>query len=317
MKRKVVQHGPSTLIVSLPSKWVKDHGIKKGDELDVDEQDKILLISAGKFVANHTLTQDVSGLQPFLLTRFLARSYQKGYDKIMLIHNDMSLLKTVSEKILELIGFEIIEQNGNYCLIQSLSSHIEIDFDNALRKAFLVVKQMIETCYESYKNGNISELQNLYIKDLEVNRFTYFCLRQINKEQYAAKELSQQSHVLYYIIEVLEDLGDAYKKLAKLLAATKIRNKDIINMLKLVFEQFDASYSYFYKPSLQKANQAYELYKDMEKKINAVVGSDLTADEILSVYHIKDASSIIYHFTTMRLDALKDTKLMEIDVREG
>ena len=33
MQRKVIQQGPSTLMVSLPSKWVKENNIKKGEEL--------------------------------------------------------------------------------------------------------------------------------------------------------------------------------------------------------------------------------------------------------------------------------------------
>ena len=36
MKRKVVQQGPSTLMVSLPAKWAKRLGIKKGDEINID-----------------------------------------------------------------------------------------------------------------------------------------------------------------------------------------------------------------------------------------------------------------------------------------
>ncbi len=44
MKRKVSLHGPSTLTVSLPSKWVKKYCIKKGDELDIEEKNSTLII---------------------------------------------------------------------------------------------------------------------------------------------------------------------------------------------------------------------------------------------------------------------------------
>ncbi|HLG23831.1 MAG TPA: phosphate uptake regulator PhoU [Candidatus Nanoarchaeia archaeon] len=309
IKRKIVQHGPSTLIISLPSQWVKQHGVRKGDELDVKEQDKTLIISVDKVIADYSLTQDISGFNSFLLTRFLGRSYQKGYDKLYLIHNNPELLKAVQEKILELIGYEIIEQNDKNCVIQSISSHIELDFENSLRKAFLIVKQIIENCYDAYKNEDTSTLQNLYLKDIQVNRFCYFCQRQINKEQYVPFEQSQQSHVLYYLIEVLEDLGDTYKKLAQELAASKKKNKEVLGLLKLIFEQFDVSYSFFYKATLEKANRAFELYIDIGKKINEIVGTGLIPSEIFSVYKIKEASKMVYHITTMRLDMLKDTKL--------
>lgn len=312
IKRKIVQHGPSTLIISLPSNWVKQNGVKKGDELDVKEEGKTLVVGVDKITTNSALTQDITGMRPFLVTRFLARSYQKGYDKIYLEHDSLELLKTIQQKTLELIGYEIIEQNDKNCMIQSISSSIELDFDNSLRKAFLITKIMLETCYDAYKNGDRPTLQNLYIKDVEVNRFCYFCLRQINKEHYVSNERVQQSHILYYLIEALEDLGDNYKKLAKQLADTKRKNKDIITLLGMLMEQFELSYSYFYKPSLEKANNAYDLYTEIEKKIKVIVGTALSSDEIFAVYLVMDASHIIYHFTTMRLDFLVDKKAAAI-----
>ena len=48
MKRKIVQHGQSTLTLSLPSKWVKKNNIKKGQLLDVNVSEKGLLISLDK-----------------------------------------------------------------------------------------------------------------------------------------------------------------------------------------------------------------------------------------------------------------------------
>ena len=35
MIRKVIQQGPGTLMVSLPSKWVKKNGIEKGQDINV------------------------------------------------------------------------------------------------------------------------------------------------------------------------------------------------------------------------------------------------------------------------------------------
>jgi len=43
MKRKVSQIGPATLMVSLPSKWAKQFGVKKGSELEIEEKGNKLL----------------------------------------------------------------------------------------------------------------------------------------------------------------------------------------------------------------------------------------------------------------------------------
>ena len=44
MKRKVVLHGPSTLTISLPYSWIRKFNIKKGQELNVEECGKELVI---------------------------------------------------------------------------------------------------------------------------------------------------------------------------------------------------------------------------------------------------------------------------------
>lgn len=293
------------MIISLPSNWVKQNGIRKGDELDVKEEGKTLIIGVDKVAINYSLTEDISNLKPFLVTRLLGRIYQKGYDKIFLTHNSLELLKVVQEKMLELIGYEIIEQNDRYCIIQSISSKIELDFDNSLRKAFLIVKGMLETALEAYKSDDKSTLENLYIKDIEVNRFTYFCRRQINKEQYVAAERAQQSHILYYLIENLEDLGDNIKVLAKHLAKSKKKSKELLNLLETLHKHYEVSYSYFYKATTEKANQAYEIFTELNNKFMELTKNGIGQYEILALFNIKASADLISNFTTMRLDFLK------------
>ncbi len=305
IERRVVQHGPSTLIVSLPSRWVKAYGVKKGDELHVEEKGKNLVITSSAALPNLSLATDVSGLPSFLVTRLLARSYQKGYDKIRLTHNSPELLKAIQEKVQELIGYEIIEQDGKTCLVRSITSNIELGFDQSLRRAFLIVQQMLETCREAYAQGDKDGLNGLGIKDFEVNRLCYFCLRHMNKRGYVDMDNMHQSHVLYYLVEVLEDLGDSYKRLAALLAQSGRVNKRLEECLDLLQQQAKVSYEYFYAPTLQKAKDAYTLYKRLGEKLEEISQHDLVPQEVLAMQWIRGGMDIIYHFTTMRLDFLE------------
>ena len=43
-----MQHGPSSLTITLPSKWVKKQGIRKGEEIEVEQYGIGLLIYAKK-----------------------------------------------------------------------------------------------------------------------------------------------------------------------------------------------------------------------------------------------------------------------------
>jgi len=308
MKRKVVQHGPSTLIISLPSNWIKKNDVKKGDELEVKEEGKNIIVSKDDILQDNSITKDVTNFDPILVNTFLVRAYQKGYDKIHLIHNNLEVLKKIQTKTLELIGYEIIEQNNKYCIIQSISSHIELDFDNSLRKAFIITKQMLEIAVKAYQEKDNPTLEGLQIMDLEVNRFCNFCLRQINKEQYVGVEQAQQSHTLYYLIEILEELGDVFKRMAMHLAISKKKNNGIVKLIQLLFEQYDAAYSYFYKSTADKANQAYRMSVQLDIDVKDILDTKLSTHEILAIYAIMDSVHIISHFTTTRLDFLKDAE---------
>lgn len=311
MQRKVVRHGPSTLIISLPTQWVKRFGVVPGSTVEVADKGKSLMVSAGAGRRRYFITADVSGLAPRLVDRFLARSYQKGYDKMILVHNNLELLETIQKKVHELIGYEIIEQNETSCVLQSVSSNIELDFDNSLRKAFLTVKEMIEQCSKAYEEKAWDTLANLYLKDLQVNRFCYFCLRQLNKEQYLSSDVAHKTHVLYYLIEILEDLGDSCKKLAQQLATSKTSKKPIQKLLKKIAENYDVTYSFFYNATEERANKAFQGYKEIEKLIEEATNTKLNSDEVLSLVHMYDINHIVYHYTTMRLDFLKGSKVEE------
>ena len=54
MKRKIVKHGPISLTVSLPSKWVKKRNLKAGDEVEVEEHNNGLFIGDFNNKKEHT-----------------------------------------------------------------------------------------------------------------------------------------------------------------------------------------------------------------------------------------------------------------------
>ena len=85
MKRKVIQIANSTQLISLPRKWSQKYGVKKGDELEVEDDGSRIIISTEKAQELGNIEVDISGAdRDFLL--FLIRSlYIKGYDEIKLI----------------------------------------------------------------------------------------------------------------------------------------------------------------------------------------------------------------------------------------
>ena len=300
MKRKVIQIANSTQLISLPRKWSLKFGIKKGDELEVEEEGFRLLISTEKAPNTREISVDVSGLTPRLADRFMARAYQKGYDSITIKYDNPDLSIAVQEKVKELLGFEVMERTKNMLVIKSISSKLEIDFDASLRKAFLIVLDMADSCVESFMENDNKTLENIYHKDFDVNKFCYFCLRHINK----GFRGEFGTHILYYLVESLEDVGDEYKALASHLAKIKNKRKEFTSLLKKVNELTKLAYDFFYKPQKEKAVESIKLKNEITEDIKKLwITKDI--HEVLALNSLDVITRIIYHYPTMRLDTLE------------
>ncbi|MDO8480305.1 MAG: phosphate uptake regulator PhoU [Nanoarchaeota archaeon] len=308
MTRKVIKHGPSTLITSLPSSWVKRLGIRKGDDLYCREEGNQIVLSPMSTEHAQEITIDVRNLDPYLVDRFLARSYQKGYDMITLTHENLAVLDIIHKKIRELIGFEVMEQTDKICVIQSIADKINLDFDASLRKVFLMIKSMLEELSRAYAAKDSEKLANLYLHDLEVNRLAYYCLRCLNKEQLKESVPRYEKRLLYYLCETLEDLGDRAKAIAKSLSASKAVNKKMETLLGLLQEQYASAYNYFYKPGVEAANASLRQSRAIKSYVNEMLSTKLDSTELSALLLAGQAEHIISHIVTMRLDYIQEAR---------
>ncbi|MBI2140792.1 phosphate uptake regulator PhoU [Candidatus Woesearchaeota archaeon] len=301
MKRKVIQIAGSTQLISLPRKWAQAHNVKKGEELEVQEDGSRIIVSTESLPQKSIITVDLSGLLPRLADRFLARAYQLGYDEINVKFDNLELSLALRNKVPELMGFEIFDQEHHSLLIKSIASKIEIDFESALRKAFLIALGMADAYLVAFKKNDKKELEALQYRDLELNRFCYFCLRAINKGQYQGFD----SNILYYLIETLEDVGDAYKELGFALAKIS-PNDGFIKLLEKTNLILRLGYEFSYKPDKTTVIEAYNLIQESKKMILKIMGTVKGADEIKIVCMIDYILKLIYHYPTMRLDMLRE-----------
>ena len=303
MKRKVIQIAGSTQLVSLPREWAKKNNVKKGQEIEVLESGDHLVVTTEPDPAKRTIDVDVSDLTPRLADRLLARAYQQGYDELVIRFDKIEVGIALQNKVRELLGFDIFEQEEGKLVIKSISQKLDVDFESALRKTFLITLDMGDTCLNAFKKADKNTLKNLHYRDLELNKFCYFCLRAINKGQYD----NYDKYILYYIIETIEDTGDAYKELMSALAKISPKPK-MVNIFEKIQEVLRLSYQFFYKPEKDYAFKAHEKIKEASRLIEQAIKNSST-DEIKTLMIFDTILRLIYHFSTMRLDKLK--KLQE------
>lgn len=300
MKRKVIQISNSTQLVSLPREWCKSNNVKKGQEMEVIEDHNRIIMSTEANPKKRSIVVDVSDLTPRLADRFLTRAYQEGYDELTIKFDKIEFGITLQNKVRELLGFDIFEQDKGKIIVKSISKKLDVDFELSLRRAFLILMDISETCLSAFKRGDKKTLENLHYRDLELNKFCYYCLRAINQGQYDEYD----KYILYYIIETLEDAGDDYKKLMKVLINISPKQK-ITNIFEKTHEILRLNYEFFYKPDKNSAVEAYEKLQESKELIQQAIKNS-SIEEIKALMIFDSILGLIYHVSTMRLDKIKE-----------
>lgn len=255
MERKLIQQGNSTLMVSLPSTWIKKNGLSKGSLVNIEEEKNDIKIYTSKIEKKLKAKVKINEKE-IPLRRVLLSLYEKGIDEIE-IDFPQELIIEIERIVNELIGFEIIEQNKNYCLIQEITNTSQNDFENIIRRLFLLTKSMLEDGLIAIKNNDKELIEHLEYRDIDINKFSYYCKRLINKNN----DLNFDKISYYQIVESLEFIGDEIKRLFWHLIKSKSKfSKKDIELYEKVNILFNDCYTFVYNPKeilLKKIRKDY------------------------------------------------------------
>jgi len=204
MKRKVVKHGPSSLTVSLPIKWVKKNNIKGGDEIDVQEKDKELILSGKGRREEKEISIDIYSKN--LIKRILIMPYTRGYDIIRVNFDSHKALEFIQQNIDLLFGFEIIDQKPNYCRLKNMTEPKTEEFECMLLRMFNVCLSMLEDLKEFIQKDSEEALRRIPFTKRTMTRLDLYCRRMINMGDWGSE--TRKAGSTYAIIRSIEEIGD-------------------------------------------------------------------------------------------------------------
>ncbi|HIH39607.1 TPA: AbrB/MazE/SpoVT family DNA-binding domain-containing protein [Candidatus Woesearchaeota archaeon] len=256
MKRSVIQLAGRTLLVSLPAKWVDHNSVKKGDELDVLEDGHKLIVNTGKAVSTMETKEINADEMGTLLKKYLFALYKRGVDEIKIRYSNSDMANTVRKIILtETVGYEVVSQTPKSCVVRLITSGSITEFDNLLRRAFLLLLSMGDEALMSLKLKALSHLSQTALLEEPNNRLTTVCRRSLNKW---GSETFSKIGPIYYIIEEIENIADEYNFMCNNLYALRDSGKkaeisdEVINILEKVNGIVRLFYEGFYKYDINK-----------------------------------------------------------------
>lgn len=220
--------------------WAKQHRLKKGDELEVEEAGPKLMVYPRAAAKHGKVSVDVSGTRP-MIKRILGALYKVGYNEFEVRFETAEELDSIKEVMSEFVGFEIIEQGKNHVIIKNVSHIIPDEFDSIQRKMVFVILNMAEDGLAAIKAKNWKELQLLAAMDHDVNRYADFCRRILNT---AGHKVVRRVSPSYYIVEQLEKIGDSFEDVCLYCGNNKV---SIGNEVAALFDKVTAFLRQFQK----------------------------------------------------------------------
>lgn len=297
MKRKVMKVAESSALISLPYRWVQKNNIQKGDDLEVEESGNSLIINTNAMRTNWETEVDVTNLDRTSIMYVIRSVYRQGYDKVKLNFsnpntvyrrdgNKVSVINVIHKEVNRLIGFEVLQEQSNSCLIQDLQEASSKDFGQVLRRVFLILIDTMEEFVRAASEHDREVLASIENRHDTITKFASLCLRLLSKE---GGQVGKSSNY-YHIIASMDRITDIYKYSARdILAYESSFSEGSIELLNMVKDGFKGFYRLFYKYSNETLQEINDIRYHAEKKLK-----ELNVDKL-------ELLTVSKHFTILEI----------------
>lgn len=309
MRRKVIQIAESTQLVSLPRKWALRYGVKKGDELEIEEQGNQLVISTGKGTELKKTEINLDGLDRTSILYYIQSSYRIGYDELHItfthpstqhhrLKTKTNVISVIHKQANRLIGYEVIQQKDNFCIVKDISKSSIDEFDTVLKRIFLLLKDIGEDMVEGCKTNNNSLLETIEEKHDSVTKFISYCLRLLNKYGHPR---AQKTCTYYHIIANLDKIVDVFKYGARNMLKHKYKlkkgTKDILDALNKSIHLYGDMFFNFDNKKIA------ELYRNRDLIVKKIewVQSKLPPPELSFIVYMRSMLELITDISEARI----------------
>jgi phosphate uptake regulator len=248
MKRKVVLQGGVALTVALPIKWAKIHNIKKGDEINLIQKDKKLEIYP-------SFDENDGDVKETFFMRYnkndfnehFSRVYEEGYDEVQVEFDQIAQIHEIEATISEFIGFMVVDQTKNKCVIRCMTDPREDEFKNIFKRNFSTIL-MIADAATKFTIDESSESTSNFPALLRLSKqLTLFCKR------YIKKKLVDQSIHRFSLAKDFERITKEYGMIYHMVLTKKVyHSEDLVSLLEETKKNLRESYKYFYGNNKQK-----------------------------------------------------------------
>jgi phosphate uptake regulator len=272
----------SSMLISLPSEWIKNNNLKKGNMvmIEVNRNNSISLYPSDIDTED---VKEVNIPHPQLsmdsLTNQIYGAYLLGYDvirikgKSQISFDDRELIKLAMRK---LVGLEIVDENGSNIISQFLLDANTLDAEKILRRMSSIVAGMYKDTLIGIQKKESGSEKSIVSRDDEVDRQYFLLVRLIRSammDQKLASKLNLSNiDILDYRIAAnhLESAGDYITDFAAALPIISHDNiiEEIIQAASLIEKMQEKSIAGFINKNRVESNEVVKIYSEFNDLLN-------------------------------------------------
>ena len=281
--RRLQQIG-SSILVSLPSMWIKSNNLKKGSivPVHINRDNSISIFASEDDTADKVkeLTISYPSASMDMLVNQVYGGYLLGYDMIrikaslQISFEDADRIKKAMRK---LVGLEIVDEDGFHISAQFLLDADTLDAEKILRRMSAIVAGMYRDMLEAIRLKQNSSIRKVISgRDDEVDRQYFLLVRLIRSammdQKLAGKLNLSNIDILDYRIaaNLLESAGDYIVDLVNAIDLSRIKAVDeIVEAGVLVEKMHEKSVAAFVNKNRSESNGVVKIYDNFMEVINS------------------------------------------------
>lgn len=231
--RKIVKTGQNTMIISLPTTWIKKNQIEKGQMLEVEESGDVLKIYPTE-KAQKSLKVKLNDEGYWYINRILRKIYAAGYDIVEVNYSQESQIEHIRKSVGFLDGFAIVKSEKGSCVLKNILSPEKLDYKELIENVMWLIRSQLEIFKNVVVGGNKNELKEISGIQTTVVKLSHLGRRMLNLQCKQDIVILKDSFLLFTDLLYLSSyLGYAAQILEK-------KNKDLASEEKeLIVETLD------------------------------------------------------------------------------
>ncbi|MDD9953794.1 MAG: AbrB/MazE/SpoVT family DNA-binding domain-containing protein [Candidatus Woesearchaeota archaeon] len=266
MKRKIVQHGPSTLTISLPADWAREHNVQKGDEISVERVNQGLLLTSEKGVRLKQKKLSLKSMNAAMIAQLVCSLYKQGYDELKIMYDAPEEADAIYELVRKgSLNFEITENTKDTIELRNLIEPVKGEFKTLFRRIFYFLLTTAEESTEAIENENTELSRDIVRRHEHVIRIAAFCTRLIAKY---GQDAYESDTLVWQVIETLEGISAAYAELHQLILDDVVTSSEVLhNACEQLSISLRAYEALFFRFSLERSTEFFNTYEELHARV--------------------------------------------------